>query len=380
MRVKVSENVVFYWKDGKLVCDDFVAHGQVALSSAAEPLLRWFATWKDLDSLQALADSSGSVSNVTQLAEQLLDRGILVAEDSPRHRDEERLRSWDAWRQSAKYFHFSLRTLSDTEFLGKQEDRERLEQKGELEPPPPVYKEYRGAPKILLPAPLRRGHGNGDHGREGLLDVLLRRRTCRSFESKEAITKDELSTLLYYAFGVTKRVKSFGRSEALLKTSPSGGARHPIEVYPCVLNVDGVAPGIYHYSVKDHNLELIAEGSTKSQIAAMCGDQDWTQNASVVFFYTAVIERSTWKYQSPRVYRVLCMDLGHLSQTLFLLATWLNLDTFFVGALREELVEKALELNWYKEIVLGASGVGHSAAGSLAEKTGGSIETILDPS
>lgn len=379
MRVKVSENVVFYWKGGKLICDDFVAHEQVALSSAAEPLLRWFATWKDLDSLQASGDGNGSASELTPLAKQLLGKGILVAEGSPRHRDEERLKNWDVWRQSAKYFHFSLRTLSDTEFLGKQEDRERLEQKAKAEPPPPTYKEYRDAPKVALPAPLRRlGNDEGADG-DGLLDVLLRRRTCRSFDPREKMTKDQVSNLLYYAFGATKKAKSFGSSEVLLKTSPSGGARHPIEVYPCVLNVDGVAPGIYHYSVKNHELELIAEGSARPEIAAMSGDQDWTQDASVVLFYTAVIERSTWKYQSPRVYRVLCMDLGHLSQTFFLLATWLNLDAFFVGALREEPVERRLGLDWSREIVLGASGVGHSSAESLAEKTGGSIETVLDP-
>lgn len=93
-----------------------------------------------------------------------------------------------------------------------------------------------------------------------------------------------------------------------------------------------------------------------------------------------MIERSTWKYQSPKVYRVLGMDLGHLSQTFFLLATWLRLDAFFIGALREESVEKRLGLDWSREVVLGASGIGYSAAQTLAEKTDGSIEEVVDPS
>lgn len=380
MRVKVSENVVFYWRDGKLVCDDFVAHDQVALSSKAEPLLRWFAKWKELDSLQALGDGNGSTAELMLLAEQLLDKGVLISEGSRRHEDEQRLRAWDAWRQSAKYFHYSLRTLSDTEFLGKEEDRERLKQKAECEAPPSAYKEYRNVPQIALTAPRRGFVDNGGSDGVGLVDVLLRRRTCRSFDPTAAITKDQLSMLLYYAFGATKKVKSFAGSEVLLKTSPSGGARHPIEVYPCILNVDGVDQGVYHYSVKNHGLESIAEGDVKPEMAAMCGDQIWTRNASAIVFYTAVIERSTWKYQSPRIYRVLSMDLGHLSQTFFLLATGLDLEAFFVGALREELVERKLGLDWSQEIVLGASGVGYSAAQSLAEKTDGSIETVVDPS
>lgn len=284
MRVKVPENIVFYWKDGKLICDDFVAHEQVALSSAAEPLLRWFAEWKELDSLQSLG-TNGTGLKLTRLAEQLLSKGILISEGSLGHRDEKKLKNWDAWRQSAKYFHFSIRTRSDTEFLGKQEDRERLEQKAKNEPPPPVYKEYPDASKVALSTPQPVGSEDCGYAKDnGLPDILMRRRTCRSFDPDKAITNDQLSTLLYYAFGATKKVKSFGSSEVLLKTSPSGGARHPVEVYLCVLNVDGVAPSVYHYSVKDHNLERIAEGSTREEIIGMCGDQVWTQDASAILF------------------------------------------------------------------------------------------------
>ncbi|MDF5808502.1 hypothetical protein P4123_14470 [Pseudomonas aeruginosa] len=44
------------------------------------------------------------------------------------------------------------------------------------------------------------------------------------------------------------------------KTSPSGGSLHPVEVYPIVLNVDGIERGIYHYSVRRHGLERLWTG------------------------------------------------------------------------------------------------------------------------
>lgn len=151
---------------------------------------------------------------------------------------------------------------------------------------------------------------------------------------------------------------SVGAGEVLLKTSPSGGARQPIEAYPCVLNVEGVEPGFYHYSVKRHELELVSGCDHSRRVPLMCGDQDWTGTAGVVFFYGSVIERSMWKYQTPRYYRAMCMELGHTSQAFYLVSAWLGLGAFFVGALREEPVEKELGIDWTKELILGANGAG----------------------
>src|SRR5699024_12644784 len=52
------------------------------------------------------------------------------------------------------------------------------------------------------------------------------------------------------------------------------------------------------------------------------------------------------------------MDVGHLSQTFYLVSNWMNLGAFFVGALRDEVVENFLGINPYQEIVIGASGIG----------------------
>ena len=42
-----------------------------------------------------------------------------------------------------------------------------------------------------------------------------------------------------------------------LKTSPSGGARHSIETYVVIRDVEGLRPGIYHYAPDRHTLEKI---------------------------------------------------------------------------------------------------------------------------
>ena len=45
-----------------------------------------------------------------------------------------------------------------------------------------------------------------------------------------------------------------------VKTSPSGGARHSLEVYLWCSRVDGLAQGIYHYRPDRHELELLKAG------------------------------------------------------------------------------------------------------------------------
>lgn len=366
MRLKVSENIVLYWKHGQLICDNFVAHEQHALTEDAEFLLRWFGNWRDVNSLYELALEGHSVPKLQSLTRQLLEAGILIAEKSDTHRLENRLEVWEEWRMSAKYFHFSNRTLSTTDFVSDEEDGQRLNDKAKVVQAPPLYKEYSNSERVPLPSPVLAPVEERASREDGIVDLLLRRRTCRSYDSGKAVALDQLSTVLFYTCGAVGFARAAGIGKVLMKTSPSGGSRHPIEVYPCVMNVEGVESGIYHYSVRDHELELVSRSDPRDRMSEMCGDQAWTADASVVLFYTAVIERPMWKYPTPRLYRFMMTDLGHLSQSFYLLTTWLNLNAFFVGALREQVIEEELHIDWTREIVLGASGLGLATPEGLA--------------
>jgi len=357
VRVKVSENLVLFWKGGRLICDNFVTHEQHALSQSAEPLLRWFSDWRDVSSADEISPNGSSNAVSSSMVREMIDAGILIEEGSEAHQLESKLEDWDTFRRATRYFHCSVRTLEDTHFLPLAEDARRLLKKAQRHPAPPLYKEHPDARRVPLPEPVRIDDGSKAHD-DDFLRVLLRRRTSRDFDPGRPVALEQLASLLYYVAGATHVGHSVGTGDVLLKTSPSAGARHSIEVYPCILNVQGVAAGFYHYSVRTHELELLAETEPHERVPALCGDQDWTGQAGAIFFYTAIMERPRWKYPSPRVYRDVCIDLGHLSQTFYLVSAWLGLGAFFTGALREEPVEKELGVDWTEEIVLGASGVG----------------------
>src|SRR5690625_6598149 len=90
----------------------------------------------------------------------------------------------------------------------------------------------------------------------------------------------------------------------------------------------------------------------------IAGDQVHVGWPAASVIYTSVLQRVAWKYKTSRGYKAIYMDVGLLSQIFYLVSNWMILGAFFVGALREEVVENFLGIIQFKEIVLGASGMG----------------------
>jgi putative peptide maturation dehydrogenase len=197
-----------------------------------------------------------------------------------------------------------------------------------------------------------------------LYDVLLRRRTTRSFDS-EPLGLDELAVVLRYVFGYHGYAPLFGEVTTLKRTSPSAGGFHPVEAYPLVTNVAGVDPGVYHYDARAHALELIAPLSHDEARATaaefVCG-QTYFADAHVLFVLAARFDRAFWKYRNhPKAFGALLMDAAHLSQTLYLVATELRLGAFVTAAINNVDIEERLGLDGYREGVLAVSGCGRPA-------------------
>jgi SagB-type dehydrogenase family enzyme len=147
-------------------------------------------------------------------------------------------------------------------------------------------------------------------------------------------------------------------SGSVFKTSPSGGARHPTETYVYANRVRGLETGIYHYAADGHLLEDLDRRVSPAALIAAVGDQEWVADAGAVIFYTSIRARAAWKYDMGRALRALFLDLGHLSQTVYLLAAALGIRVTFTAALRDESVEELLACDPVQEIVLSASVLG----------------------
>jgi putative peptide maturation dehydrogenase len=182
------------------------------------------------------------------------------------------------------------------------------------------------------------------------------------------LTEEQLSTLLFEVYGCRGMLDLDGEHVALRKASPSGGGLHPTEVYPLVLRAEGIAPGLYHYRVEDHALELVtaltpAEGEALAS-ELTCG-QTFLADAGVLFVMTARFARSFWKYRRhARAYATLLLDAGHLSQTLYLVATELGLGAFVTAAINGANVEERLALEPTTEGAIAICACGVPARGA----------------
>jgi len=155
-----------------------------------------------------------------------------------------------------------------------------------------------------------------------------------------------------------------GLGRVALKTSPSGGARHPIEAYVLALRVGDLPRGLYHYNAGAHRLELLRRGASGKQVVSYLNGQRWFGGAALIVLMTAVFARTQWKYPGPRAYRAILLDAGHLCQTFCLVATWLGLAPFCTTALTDSKIESDLGIDGVTESILYTAGVGTRPASS----------------
>lgn len=297
--------------------------------------------------LEEMGDGPAELGAATATVRQLLDISALAPADTPAVP-----KTWDSW-DVALDFYLGTRTRADTSFATLAELEEGLESKAREEQQPSAYKDYWAHPFLPLPNPLLdEPHRNSD-----FIDVLLRRRSTRSF-ADIPLDADRLSALLYYVWGATSVERNPYGDVFLRKTSPSGGSLHPTEVYPLLMNVDGFEPGLYHYSVRRHGLVLLSRDDPRAWIGSACGGQDWVADAAAVFVSTCVIARPAWKYQFSRAFRAMLLEAGHIGQSFALTATHFDLAPFTTIALRDPMFEQRLCLDPLVEPIMLLTGVG----------------------
>lgn len=209
---------------------------------------------------------------------------------------------------------------------------------------PALYKAYDGASQIPLSSP-------GDVRGLYTEDAIWRRRSVRDYSS-QPMTMAELSRLLYYTGGIN--AERWGNQ---LRAAPSAGALYPIEVYPVVHRIEGLEPGLYHYGVRDHILELLRTGDLREEIVRHGLAQGFLGKANLVVVFSAIFQRLRWKYQE-RTYRYALLEAGHLGQNLYLAATSMGLGACAVGAFFDDDLNGMLGVDGQREAAIYMLAVG----------------------
>lgn len=171
------------------------------------------------------------------------------------------------------------------------------------------------------------------------------RRSEREF-GKGSISLEDVAAILYHSCGVTHPSIDPNKSR---RAQGSGGARYPIEVYVVNLVPGALDRRLYHYSVKNHSLDVlwnVPEGLEKSLFT-----YPWAHDATLGIFLTGIPGRSFKKY-GERGYRYMYFEAGAISHMMNVVANSLGLGCSQLGGTRDAVVERLLDIDGEEETIL----------------------------
>jgi SagB-type dehydrogenase family enzyme len=213
------------------------------------------------------------------------------------------------------------------------------------------------APTVALPTP--------EYPEPALRKAMRRRRSRRVFGS-EPISLQDLSTLLDVAYGRTHEAAPDG-DEPPYRSVPSAGALYPLEIYPVVRDIDGLAPGVYHFDPLRRVLEVRREVDTTERLAEMMfrlpGLPDVSRTCSVVLFVVGVFWRTRFKY-GLRGYRWVLIEAGHVGQNVLLTAETMQLSAVPYGGIWDRRVDEFLAVDGVNESVVYSLALGSTPSGN----------------
>ena len=197
--------------------------------------------------------------------------------------------------------------------------------------------------------------------------LLRERHSTRSFDDRQPITLAEVAWLLDASARVQSKFTSrvdLGDGEAPVvayatRPYPSGGGSWELELYLAVDKCDGLARGFYHYDAGAHALVPIVVRAR--ELEAMLREAEFAMGApaapQVLITIAARFGRTAWKYSSL-AYALILKDVGVLMQTLYLMATDMNLGGCAIGSVNIDRFAKMTGIEFHIEGPVGQFALG----------------------
>ncbi len=172
-------------------------------------------------------------------------------------------------------------------------------------------------------------------------ELLNKIKTVYAFGST-GISLDLAQRILFATFGNQSYV-STGLGSVPMRSYPSGGARHPLEVYLVNKNADLGKCGTYYLDPHDGALHLI-DTKHYEEIDDACFKKRGVQSADLVVIVTCRWLRHIWKYRYPRSYRMIHMELGHSLQSLTFAASAFDVESYYCPSFHDSTVARMCRL------------------------------------
>jgi SagB-type dehydrogenase family enzyme len=161
---------------------------------------------------------------------------------------------------------------------------------------PHPFKVYNSLPSIPPP-------GDFPHPKMKALDAIT---TLPSKDETKPIDLGTLAEILFFSAGITRKMRTRAGVH-YMRAAPATGALYPIELYLICGDVQGLDPGVYHFSPLDFTLVKLREGNHTSELTSSDGTSGGTWPVTIAL--TSLAWRNAWKYEN-RSYRHWFWDAG----------------------------------------------------------------------
>src|SRR5215469_16480209 len=188
-----------------------------------------------------------------------------------------------------------------------------------------------------------------------------------SVRSSSKISLENLARLLFAAGGLTRKVQS-GGLEYFFRAAASAGALYPIEIYLAAGEVEGLEPGLYHFSPADLKLRVLRRGDWREFITNCIPTRPELRYPRAIALFTSIFWRSTWKYQA-RGYRYCFWDAGMILANLAAAASAEEIPVSLVTAFVDQDLGALLGINGLREGVMALATLGTCAGPSTHSPT-----------
>jgi oxazoline/thiazoline dehydrogenase len=182
--------------------------------------------------------------------------------------------------------------------------------------------------------------------------ILESRKTIRK-HGKKPITVEQLGEFLYRSARL-REIMPRDNMDCSNRPYPTGGACYDIEIYTAINSCENIDAGLYYYAPQDHQLCKVS-GKTK-QVEALLKSAGLSVEIEVepqiLILLSSRFSRVSWGYESM-AYSLILKHVGILYQTMYLVATAMNLAPCGVGGGNSELFAAAAGCDYFAESSVG---------------------------
>ncbi|MDA3882276.1 MAG: SagB/ThcOx family dehydrogenase [Bacteroidales bacterium] len=183
---------------------------------------------------------------------------------------------------------------------------------------------------IQLPEPQKQGG-------IPLMDALSKRSTTREFNAEKELSKQELSNILWSAFGYNRDEK---------RTAPSA-----LNMQEIILFVF-IQEGIYRWDAEQNILYPISKGDKRE----LAGKQDFVKDAALNIVYVADFTKMEEHYtKDTDKMNMAHVDCGFIGQNVYLYAASESMNCVFRGYIDKEQLHTTLKLNKNQHVLFSQS-------------------------